>query len=89
VILKSYVDLTSGVSWHGKIERAWIAWHWETSHGKARSTTTNIDLTLRHHLHMYGCFLLDVWAGVSHWSAVHLSVVLIDICSMVSRKRQS
>lgn len=31
------------------------------------------------YLHIYGCFLLDVWAGVSHWSAVQSSVVLIEI----------
>lgn len=36
-----------------------------------------IDLKAR--LHMYGCFLFEVCAGVSHWSAVHFSVVLTAI----------
>jgi hypothetical protein len=30
VMLKSKVLFTSGVSWQGKIDRAWIAWHCET-----------------------------------------------------------
>jgi hypothetical protein len=30
VMLKSKVLLTSGVSWQGKIDRAWMAWHCET-----------------------------------------------------------
>src|SRR5437764_11863269 len=29
VMVKSNVDLTSGVSWQGKMERAWMAWHCE------------------------------------------------------------
>lgn len=30
-------------------------------------------------LHMYGCLPFDVCAGVSHWRAVHLSVVDTEI----------
>ena len=30
-------------------------------------------------IHMYGCFLFEVCAGVSHCNAVHLSVVFTSI----------
>lgn len=32
-MLNVYVDLTSGVSWQGNSDRAWMAWHWENMYG--------------------------------------------------------
>lgn len=41
---------------------------WKTLKSNSRSCFL---LCKDYHLHIYGCFLLEVWAGVSHCRAVH------------------
>ena len=36
-MLNVNVDLMAGVSWQGKMERAWMAWHCETDDGQESS----------------------------------------------------
>lgn len=45
-------------------------------------STTQIKCIEIQNIHMYGCFLFDVWASVNHWSAVHFSVVLREIYNL-------
>lgn len=48
-----------------------------------------LNETVEADIHMYGCFLLDVWAGINHYSAVHSSVALIAIYVELTRSTGS
>lgn len=59
VMLKSNVLFTSGVSWQGKIDLAWIAWHCETGRRLARELLKTNGMVP---WHAYTC------TGVSCWT---------------------
>lgn len=76
----------AGVSWQGKIERAWVGWHWETirpqvlAKKKKKKQFPNQDNSGGlQPIHTNGKFFVEVCSGRMNWSAVHSFLVRTPI----------